>query len=204
MAVDATVALVTLAQAKTWLKIASGTTSEDTLLETMINRAGALANRFTGRTLKSADYVEFYDGTGTSKLMLRRYPVTAVSSIYDDVTRAWAAASLIDSDEIIIDSAGVIQLDPAEGTIFTRGRLNIKISYTAGYKDTDDANRVPYDLQEAALLILQHSYKRHYETQRIGLNSETVGDKTMTYSDDAIPKKAKAILELYRYYPGVS
>jgi uncharacterized phiE125 gp8 family phage protein len=203
MAVDPTVALVTLAQAKTWLKIASGTTSEDTLLEAMINRAGALANRFTGRTLKSAEYVEFYDGTGTSKLMLRRYPVTAVSSIYDDVARDFAAGSLIPTDEIIIDSAGVIQLDPAEGTIFTAGRLNIKVTYTAGYKDATD-NLVPYDLQEAALLIVQHSYKRHYETQRIGLNSETVGDKTMTYSDDAIPKKAKAVLDLYRYYPGVS
>jgi uncharacterized phiE125 gp8 family phage protein len=203
MSVDATVALITLAQAKTWLKIASATTSEDTLLEAMINRAGALANRFTGRILKSADYVEYYDGTGTSKLMLRRYPVTAVSSIYDDVNRDFAAGSLIASAEIIIDSAGVIQLDPAEGTIFTAGRLNIKVSYTAGYKDATD-NLVPYDLQEAALLILQHSYKRHYETQRIGLNSETVGDKTMTYADDAIPKKAKAILDLYRYYPGVA
>jgi hypothetical protein len=80
--------------------------------------------------------------------------------------------------------------------LLLKGRGNIKVVYVAGYKDSTD-NLVPYDLQEAALLVCQHMYKRHYQDGRIGLSSETVGDRTFNYDADAIPKKAKEIIAAY-------
>jgi len=43
-----------------------------------------------------------------------------------------------------------------------------------------------------------YSYKRHYQDQRIGLQSETIGQKTIAFTNESIPKKAQAILDQYR------
>lgn len=200
MAVDANVALVTVTQAKTWLKISGS--SEDTLLESFIDRAGDLANRFTGRHLKTKSYTEYYDGNGTAQIILRNHPATTLTSIHIDAMRAWGSESAVDvSADVMLDgAAGIIRLWN-NGGLFTKGRGNVRVIYVAGYKDSAN-NLVPYDLQEAALLIVAHSYKRHYQEQRIGLQSETIADRTFNYSDEAIPKKAEAILKRYRFFPG--
>lgn len=196
MAVDSAVALITLAQAKTHLKITAS--SEDTLLEQMINRAGQVCNTYTGRHLKTATWTEYYNGNGNRTLELSNFPITSVTSVNVDSTRQWASSTAIDTDEdLIVDApAGIIKLWN-NGGLFYAGFGNVKVVYVAGYTDSGD-NAVPYDLQEAALLILQLSYKRHYQDQRIGISSETVGDRTYNYSDDDIPKKAKMILDSYR------
>jgi uncharacterized phiE125 gp8 family phage protein len=196
MSVDSSVALITLAQLKAWLGITGST--EDTILEPMINRSGELCGTYCGRKLKTATYTEYYNGNGTAQLQLNNFPVTAVTSINIDPTRLWAAASSVDvTANVMIGSAsGIIRLWN-QWAGFPCGRGNVKVVYVAGYKDSTD-NLVPYDLQEASLLIAQYSYKRHYQDQRIGLQSETVGDRTMSYSNEAIPAKAKTILDSYR------
>lgn len=202
MAVDALVALITLAQAKTHLKLT--VTTDDTLLEEMINRSGQVCASYIGRPLKTKEWTEYYDGKGGRTLQVSKFPVTAVSSINVDATRQWAAATAVDvTNDLIIDGpAGLLTLWNNGGS-FPCGTSNVKIIYTAGYKDSTD-NLVPYDLQEASLLILQLSYKRHYQDQRIGLVSETVGDRTYNYSEDAIPRKAKLILDSYRELARIS
>lgn len=196
MSVDAAVALITLTQAKTHLKITGST--EDPLLEEMINRSGQFCATYVGRALKSAERTEYYDGKGSRKLQLIEFPVTAVSSVNVDGLRAWGSSTAIDvAANVIIDGpAGILTLWN-NGGVFACGQSNVRVVYTAGYKDSAD-NLVPWDLQEASLIILQLSYKRHYQDQRIGLVSETVGDRTYNYSEDAIPKKARMILDSYK------
>lgn len=196
MSVDAAVALITLAQAKTHLKISAST--EDTILEEMVNRSGQLCASYIGRPLKTATYTEYYNGTGTRYLRLLQFPATALTSLNVDATRQWAAATAKDvSADVILDSpAGILTLWN-NGGIFPCGVSNVKVVYVAGFKDATD-NLVPWDLQEASLLILQHHYKRHYQDGRLGITSETVGDRTYNYNDEAIPKKALMILDSYR------
>jgi len=196
MTVDADVALVTLDQAKSWLKISGST--EDSILTDLVNRSGALANTYTGRHLKSKEWTEYYDGDGGTVLQLKQFPVTAITSINVDPKREWSADTLVDltADSLQNMNAGIVRLWNAGGA-FWRGRANVKVVYTAGYKDATDT-LVPYDLQEAALLIIMYSYKRHYQDQRIGLQSETIGQKTIAFTNESIPKKAQAILDQYR------
>lgn len=196
MSVDASVALITLAQAKTHLKISGST--EDTLLEEMINRSGQVCASYAGRNFKSAQRTEYYDGNGKSKIELMNFPVTAITSVNIDPLRLWSSSTALDvSTDLILDGqAGILQISNGR-FIFTKGLGNIRVIYTAGYKDSVD-NLVPWDLQEASLIILQLSYKRHYQDQRIGLTSETVGDRTYNYSNEDIPAKARMILDSYR------
>jgi uncharacterized phiE125 gp8 family phage protein len=192
MSLDTTIALASVAEARAVLKI--GGAGEDTILADLINRASAFANKFTGRQLLEADFTEYYDGDGTDELTLNNYPVSDVESLHDDTLRAFGSDTEIDEDDIILDgAAGIIKLWNGTFT-FLKGKRNVKVVYTAGY--ADDA--VPHDLKEAVLMIVQHHYKRVYQDQRIGLASETVGDHTMQYSEEAIPKKAADTLARYR------
>lgn len=197
MSTDPTVALITLAQAKAHLKITGS--GEDAILEPMINRSGAVCAGYVGRRLTEGAFTEYYDGNGKSKMQLRQFPVDEIDSIHVDPLRAYGAATEVDAADIILDAeAGIVTL--AAGALFVPGPQSVKVVYTAGY--ADDA--VPYDLQQASLLILQHHYKRQYQDQRIGITSETVGDRTFNYSDDAIPKTAQLILDSYKELARVS
>jgi uncharacterized phiE125 gp8 family phage protein len=196
MSVDSTIALVTLAQARLALKVPAATVDavQDAALEDMINRASAFANKWTGRWLLLKSYTEYYDGDGGNSLMLKNYPVDTLTSVHDDPLRVFGASTLIAASDYILDAAGGIIRLWNNAVTFLQGRANIKVVYTAGYPLAS----VPYDIQEAVLMIVQHQYKRVYQDQRIGLASETIGDHTMQYTDDAIPKKAKEVLERYR------
>lgn len=194
MSLDTTVALVAVADARTVLKIVGA--GEDAVLADLINRASAFAAKYCGRPLVSTARTEYYSGDGDRQLILNHRPVTAVASVHVDGLRDWGADTAVDTTEDLIrdDAAGILELWN-NGGAFTKGRGNVRVVYTAGYVA---GSTVPHDLQDAVLMIVQHHYKRIYQDGRIGLAAETLDDRTLTYSQDAIPPKAKEILNRYR------
>jgi len=129
------------------LKLALGIQDDDSdsLLTTILENAQKRAENYCDREFDSQEKTEYYNGTGTNALLLRRYPITAIDSIYDDEDREFDADSEIDTDDIVID-------DEIEGRIiypdntFTKSDVkNIKIKYTAGYSEA------PEDLRQAIL-----------------------------------------------------
>ena len=193
MAVDTSIALITLAQAKAFLKIPNGTTAEDVIISDLVNNASQQAAQYCGRRFVSETYTEYYDGDGSDKLIVKNYPIISVTSLHDDTNRLFQSYSEIDvSANVLLESgAGIVRLWN-EYSAFSKGKANIKIVYVAGY------TTIPYSLQHAALLIVMYTYKRQYQDQRIGLQSETIGDRNMTYSNEDIPKAAKTILDTYK------
>ena len=77
---------------------------------------------------------------------------------------------------------------------FMRARGNVKITYDAGY----DPSTIPYDLKEASHIIIGSWYKNFYEFQRGGVQSQTMGDRTVQTRDEDVPKAAKTILDTYK------
>jgi uncharacterized phiE125 gp8 family phage protein len=193
MALDAAIALVSLASAKAALGITAS--SEDDNIERLIDRMSAFAGSYCGRKFISASYTKEYDGHDDTILLLDQYPVTAVTSVKIDSSREFEAASLVDADDYDLDvDAGLIKLVGIGQTLFPKGLGNIQVVYTAGYA----TNAVPHDLQHAVLLMVTATYKKDFQQKRSGISSETVGDKTVTYESEAIPKAAMKILDQYR------
>lgn len=187
--VDTTIALVSLADQKEYLGIASGTTSEDSILSFFINEISARCNSYTGRFILSKSYTEYYDGDGSEELFLKNYPVTVVSSIYDDVNREFNSNSLISSDNYIVETtSGIIRL--WNRMAFNCGKANIKIVYTAGYAIAN----VPGDLKGAVKRWVALLYQK-YVHKRWDQQSESIGDNTMTFIEEAIPKEVAAALD---------
>jgi uncharacterized phiE125 gp8 family phage protein len=193
MALDTVNALVSLADAKAFLKISAA--SEDTVIENMINRASAFANDYTQRLLLSRVNTDYYDGDGTGTLILNQYPVTALSNLYDDVDRAFGAGTAINvSTDVVLDNNnGLIRLFN-QAVAFNVGILNVKAVYTAGYSLAN----VPASIQEAVLLYVANAYRSQYLGQRFGATSEHVGDRSTTYSNDEIMNQVKGLLNPHR------
>lgn len=190
MALDTANALVSLVEAKTFLKISAS--SEDSVIEDFINRASIWANDYTGRRLKLRSNSDTYDGDGSDLLLLRDYPLSGslTDLRIDDGTYQGSPPSTTSDDYTLNSQSGLVKLK--NGVTFVKGFQNITATYTAGYTTP------PETVKEAVLLYVGHLYRRQYADQKFGVQSETVGDRTTTYGSDDIIPKAKALLNPYR------
>lgn len=74
------------------LSIAAADTSQDALLELLIDAATSAINDYVGYPLLEPDadpQAEYYSGNGYPELPLRRRPVQSVTSVYVDGKAAW-------------------------------------------------------------------------------------------------------------------
>ncbi len=79
-------ALTSSANFKSYAGITSS--DDDTLIGYLISRATSAIEGYCDRTLRSSSYRERYNGDGTNTLLLREYPVTAITLLGTTVTDA--------------------------------------------------------------------------------------------------------------------
>lgn len=77
-------AIIDLAYLKIQLGIDAGDTSNDTQLQQFIDQAEAIIKRYVKRPLEEATTIEYYNGNGRRQLVLKRRPVTSVTSVHED------------------------------------------------------------------------------------------------------------------------
>lgn len=199
MTLDTTKALITVEEAKEYLKITGA--GDDAILGALINSVSEWVCRFVGRNLLSASYVEYYSGDGSPGLMLNHYPVTAVASIYEDTLRVFGADTeiVVATNVMIRKEAGILQAWNLKSN-WGIGNANIKVSYTAGYTAASGINggTMPYDIRQAVKRILDQQYRTGYTHRKLDVSSESVGDQTTTFREGDVPTDAKTILEPYR------
>ena len=187
--------LCTLADLRTYLKIAPTDTEQDSHLENLIMRATAFIQTITRRTILSAQHTIYRSGDGTNTLMLPDYPVTAVSLIEDSLSGD-AEFSLTDSDlneEFGFDDDGELIL--MGGYIFRSPSSSIparnyKLTYTAGYSAR------PEDLRQVCVELAAAKYYLG-EQQRQGVATKTFGGETVTYRNDDLSPTQKLVLRRY-------
>lgn len=136
--------LMTASEARAYLPGLTGT-GEDTLIDALILRAGGLMAAWCGYpaasatvdpTMESASYTRYYDGPGGRDIVLDVWPVTAITSIYDDPTGDYGATSLVDSGDyaIIAGTRGLVRLtSTSTHGAWSTGDQTIKVAFTAGY-----------------------------------------------------------------------
>ena len=163
-------ALVTNTQVKSHLSITSSTW--DTLLTSLIAQVAASIARDFGIIATDNDNSyntitdEIRDSDG-SKIVTTKYcPIRTLTKLqyrqYDNTFVDYTAETLAN----VVFNPENVEIYPLYG-VAPKGRRNLKISYTAGYKSTE----VPADLQLAVILMVAQLFNQR---DSVGLESQSV------------------------------
>lgn len=178
--------LATLENVKAWLATDGGPfpATDDALLSRLITAVSGAIETFLNRTINSASYSWAGSGTGSTRLLLPNYPVTAVASLTINGVAVQASAGYGQSG-YAFDELGLFMV----GGVFPRGARNVSVAYTAGYAAT------PADLEQACIATVALRYR---ERDRIGHASKTLGGETVAFTIVDFPKEVQTILRNYR------
>lgn len=201
MDIDASIALATLAQVKEYLNIPDDQDDVDEVLGTLINAASSWITGFLGRRLLTAQKTEYYHGDNSDILLLRRTPVTAISSVHVSNLRQWTSVYLVDPASYILNKqAGTLTSFLLLGN-WAAGESNIRVIYTAGYDaavDTEGAGGLPHQIRLALFRMVDRQYRAGYSQRKLDVASEVVGDRTTTFRDTDVAKDVVSMLAQFK------
>jgi len=181
--------LATLTALRLYLGIDASDSGQDDLLDALIDYASERIESHCGRKFASESVVDYLDGTGTSRLVLSRRPVTALTGVYEDSDRVFGAEAELDSSDLVLHpERGIVD---RVGGVFVRGRRNLKIAYTAGYAT------IPDDVALACVKLAAAWYA-HARAGADGIRREKLGDYDALYAAEALPVDVEAALAPYR------
>jgi len=188
-------ALCTLAQAKAYLDIASGDTSQDSKLELLINASSSMIENYLDRKLIYQGYVEYHDGRNSDRLLLKEWPAIKPTEIVFDQTWTYGASNVIPTDNYQLESEIMVVL---RGYKFPRGNRNIKVTYYAGYQSpvTGGSGPVlPAEITQACIMLVAWQYQLRAD-RRLGVSSKGKSGESISYVK-GIPVEITTILDLH-------
>ena len=189
--------LISLADVKEFLHISAA--GDDALLTNLISQIEKDVQNYCQRIFEvpENDYVDYYNGKGTSTVLLRNWPVISLASVYDDPERIYGSDTLIDPDDYVLYDGTDNDGEPAkivlDGLTFSLGLQNIKVTYKAGY------STIPADLQLAVIKLVAADYL----TGQGAINAVPVeGGGTVVFDRPArLRREAYQIIDRYRKMP---
>jgi len=173
----------TVADIRQMLSVKTAGTIDAGLLEKLAKGVTVAMQNVISRTILSASYIEVRKGTGTSTLVLKNTPVTAVASV---AIGPPSGRTTLTVDVEYVWSETSIQL---LGGIFTQRSAWVVVEYTAGYTE------VPADLNTAAAKTAALRYR---EFERLGQASNTFGGQTITFDNKDFPADVMTVLTQYQ------
>lgn len=168
--------LTTVQAVKDWLKLKAD--DDDALLQRLVTAQSILITDWLSQPIKSATVTEVYDGTGTPNLVLRAFPVTAVSAV--SIAGVALTPTAWTSDDI-----GVHLVTD----YFDKGAGNVSVTYTAGYAT------VTPSIEQACIELVCFRYK---ERDRIGISTQALAQGNNTYSLKDFPEQVLTLLKQYK------
>lgn len=190
-----TYALTSLTKVKNYLGIAAGVSTYDTVLEYLIDSVtlwieGECGGRrlFDGAT-EVTEYYDGDDGTGKSKIFLKRYPVQSITSVsYNSGTSGTPTWTAFDADDYERDdNEGVLHFLSS----LPKGRQNIKVKYKSGYVTT-----IPQDLDVACCKMVAKEFDKRKSQ---GVLSESVGGGSVSWNENVDPSVLSVIRKYRRF-----
>jgi uncharacterized phiE125 gp8 family phage protein len=206
-------ALVTIAELKAALQIKG--TEQDLALAAFITACSDGVETLTGRRLASRTYTDEYlyvraDRVLGIEWLDVEWPITAltalaVSGTLQSLWQPGSPGSPEDRDVFVLEAR-----DPKHGRdrLFKPGGWPIgalvQRTYTAGYGGTEGpgmpALPIPADLKQAVLaLAVDWYYARTRQAEPV--ISRTAGAETVTYVNEALPRRFPTLLNAYRRWP---
>lgn len=182
-------AFTTATAVKEYLRISHS--NWDALITSLITRMSGFFESQINRTLDAADYTERYDGEEDNGgvLRLKHPPINSVTSLHDDINRAFGASTLIaTADYVWYANEGVIRLDGAE---FRVGLQNIQVVYNGGY-DT-----IPDDVVQAVIELV--AFKLIQSDTGGVIKQRELADAKFVYRDGvAVPEDTMLTITKYQ------
>lgn len=186
--------LCTLDEVHSYINIRSNVTADDGLLQRLITGVSQYWLTRTGRASlnRLVDYVERYDGNDKDLMILNQFPVETISEVLVDNFSVSQSTDYLQPGWLINQNkTGVILLGTR--TLFWAGRMNIRVSYQAGYAS------VPYDVNEAVIKQVAQMYKRKSTIDEASMIIGQ-GEGQTTYRNWAVPPEVEQIIQAYRRY----
>jgi len=141
---------------------------------------------------------EYYDIVDSqSVLLLRNYPVLALTQLRDNVNGIYTQTpTTIDDDYHLESEAGIITLLGGTQSYFTTGKANADVEYTYGYSSTPVEVRMLANMLvafRAQIYLLEKNGESIF-----GLQSLQIADYRETFGQDLGPIKAKLVDDIKR------
>lgn len=195
---------LTLEELKQALEIYNSDLSKDTILQIYIDGISAFIISMIGRNMLKEDYVERYEGTNSTELILKHYPVNTIKSIQFVVDNK-VQEVLSDYSYILNKKSGILYRDrgwwlQGDSTLMSRRidfpRKHIKVEYNAGY------DPIPGDLKLLALQLVKEQYNiDSSDGNKQGLKSYSIDDVRMEWKqgqDIKLNDKQMATINKYK------
>ena len=170
--------LTNLANVRSYLGIDVTNTGSDAELTRLIGTVSALIRNLVNRDITTEAYVDKLNGTGSDSIMVPNYPITSISSIVISGVTIAVANYTYDKGQIIL----------LNGLTFPKGRLNIVVSYSAGYAT------IPYDIEQVCIEIVAKKFKQR---DRIGLSSKGLAGETTSFDLQDMRSEVRSLLSSY-------
>lgn len=198
--------LISNSELKTYLDFTG--TGEDTLLDEMIENVSAQFELYCDRLFAEETGRVEYPLGGTNTLKLKLFPITTITSIYEDPQRTFGANTLIDSSEyygagdvgtmgwIIRQSTWRREFSGAASLKWLNGLDVVKVTYTGGYTVTAGITAAPDQVKKACIRQCSYLWDRR---ATLGTTSASGGDGSSSFlgAYDLLPE-VKASLQAYR------
>ena len=193
--------LTTLTSVKMWLGLTGQ--SDDALLTSLVSRASDLCKTYLKRDIISATYTETINGTGTARVQVKHFPITAVTSV--SVYGVAIPASVNGSYGYAWDEYGIYLVgnptwnnqgqtfDGLQGGCFPPNPQSVVVVYTGGYAT------VPTDLAQSVDELVGYLWTRR---KRIGEFSKSVGGEVISFDHSAIPPEIEIVWKKYKRVSG--
>jgi len=153
--------LCTLQELKNFMGITDTDATRDANLTIYIQAISKQIQKFIGRDLEAKDYVEKYEGTDTTELVLNNYPVNSITGV--EYVLDGQVYQLLDDYEYDLDEeAGILYKDDGwtlhgYSKNFMSDRIDfprrhIRVTYNGGYTN------VPIDLKLVCMQYVSDIY----------------------------------------------
>lgn len=160
------------------------TTQDTALLELLCEAASSFVLTYCNRdTFAITARTERYNGTGSRVLVVDNRPIVSVQSV--SIYGKDVPASVDFGNGYIFDKTSITLY----GSRFDKDIRNVEVSYTSGFAT------LPASIKQAVVEIVAEKYQRR---TRLGVSSKSIGQETISYSQNDLGPSAKAVLNQYK------
>jgi len=188
--------LCTLERIKALIKIDADSTEYDAVLNALIEAVSQAAENYMNRNVENTTYTEYLSVyPGEYLFSLKAYPVTSITSIYNDTTWQWASGSSVSTTYVNSDGdSGLLFFDTSS---LVAGYNALKVTYVGGMATCTEELLDNYaDLAHAAERQVAFLYKTR---TKIGAQSVNAVNGGVTWETGVVwLRDVKKVLDMYR------